>query len=135
VRAGGQQGYSSYLPVPTEVRFAPLVFTTPEQEKHMSSVLGRIIPTAVLLASVLSFLTIPKPVTGDPVPECEKNLNPPPPWKPWCCWCWPFDPEDPESGYMCVKKTEEGTWKDNCTHGLEGICPEENECVLGGGGG
>ena len=98
----------------------------------MLSFLGKILPTTALVASVLLFLSIPKPIIANGVETCESNSSPPPPFQAWCCWCIAFDPEDPEGGSLCWKKTAEGEWYDFCDQ--EEICPEERSCGLGGGG-
>jgi hypothetical protein len=95
------------------------------KEVPMFKRIRTILPAVALALSILLFLAIPREISGD-TETCLKNLDPPIPREPWCCWCIPF-----EEGTICWEVRQEGSFKDECHHGIPGFCPEEGDCRIG----
>lgn len=93
--------------------------------------LGKIVPTAALIASMALFFTTPGPVSAMyEEQECQGGGGD-------CCQCLVFQTE-PDTTYLCfpIFASQENpkngtTWPDQCS-GV--FCPDEMDCIKGGGG-
>ena len=114
-QAGPRNGPSRDSPKPAPV----LIFT--QQEVKMFAALGRIAPTAALVASLALFLTIPDPVTAWEE-DCVYN-----PEEKTCCRCFWENPTH------CWEEDDPWPVPVMERYCSDQVCPDEHNCTVGGG--